>query len=383
MNYLSSLLLTDKSYDAKTVLLYRFHLVIILVNILAVIIDTGAQRLGNAWIEAAVTLLLSINAYYLLKYKYLQRASIIFLLIVSSGLFTQIWLNHFGTMSVVFVLLLPLTTMLFIRMRYTLFIELAMITIMGLMLYWEYLYNPSNPIIQNPNALFHLGYAAAIIYLFGLLYHFSIVKTFNELDTSNKQKALLLKEVYHRVKNNLNVIASIIGLQTASLKGEEKEHLLKSKIRIESIAMVHEMLYRSDDLESIDFEAYMKRLSDLLLRMYGAQGRIRIQITSSVESLPLETMVQLGIMVNELITNSIKYAFDEQTDGEIRIILEKQDEIYCFTYGDNGQSIENLEKITEKNSLGIKLIHLTTKQLRGDIQIGNKEGLYYTIRFSL
>jgi two-component sensor histidine kinase len=94
-------------------------------------------------------------------------------------------------------------------------------------------------------------------------------------------------------------------------------------------------------------------------------------------------MVQLGIMVNELITNSIKYAFDDHTDGQIMITLEKEEETYCFTYQDSGKGVEKVEEITEKNSLGIKLIQLTTKQLRGDLQIENLEGLTYTIRFTL
>jgi len=246
-------------------------------------------------------------------------------------------------------------------------------------LYQEYLTNPENPIIQNPNALFHLAYAAAIIYLFGLLYHFFILKTFNELDASNRQKALLLKEVYHRVKNNLNVIASIIGLQAVSLPKEEKEHLLKSKQRIESIAIVHEMLYRSDTLESIDFEAYVTRLSKVLLRMYGKEKNIAITVKTNVDALSLETMVQLGIMINELITNSIKYAFIHNTKGNIFISLSKEREEYTFVYADDGKGIKEADET--KNSLGLKLIRLTAKQLQGKLLMQNSNGLQYTIRF--
>ena len=383
MNYLSSLLLARLHYDVKTVLLYRFHLVLIVVNIIAILIDTGAQRTTNAWIETGVSLLLITNVCYLLKTKRLQSAAILFLVIVATGLFIQIWLSHFGTMSVIFVLLLPLTAMPFIPLRYTFMIEAAMITVMAVMLYQEYLVNPENPIFQNPKALFHLGYTALIIFLFGLLYHFSIRKTLEELDTSNKQKELLLKEVHHRVKNNLNVIASIIGLQTRQLSTEEQEELLKSKVRIESIAMVHEMLYRSDDLTGIDFASYAHKLSDLLLKMYGKHDTISVKIESDVTALPLETMIQLGIMINEMLTNSIKYAFRQQTDHNktITMTLHKEAEAYHFCYEDNGQGVGDTEGLMQSRSLGIKLVHLTAKQLGGTVEISSPKGLKYDIRF--
>jgi two-component sensor histidine kinase len=283
-------------------------------------------------------------------------------------------------MSVVFVLLLPLTTMLFMRLSVSLLIELGMVVIMVLMLYAEQHINPSNPILQNPKALFHLAYAAAIIYIFGLLYHFSILKTLAELDASNRQKELLLKEVHHRVKNNLNVIASIIGLQANTLGKDEKEQLMKSKMRIESIAMVHQMLYRSDDLDHIEFVDYVQHLSDLLLKMYGKQEKVEVEIESEVEPLSLDTMVQLGIMINELLTNSIKYAFGE-SGGSIRIEMLKRNGEYMFTYEDDGRGVSDTEDLYGGNSLGLKLIKLTARQLRGDVEILNPGGLKYIVRF--
>jgi len=383
MNYLSSLLLAKQHYDVKTVLLYRFHLVLIVVNIIAILIDTGAQRTPNVWIETGISLLLLINVRYLLKTKRLQTAAVLFLIIVATGLFIQIWISHFGTMSVIFVLLLPLTAMPFIPLQYVFMIEATMIAVMAAILHQEYLLNQGNPIFQNPKALFHLGYTALIIFLFGLLYHFSIRKTLDELDTSNKQKELLLKEVHHRVKNNLNVIASIIGLQAAQLGKGEREELVKSKVRIESIAMVHEMLYRSDDLSGIDFASYVRKLSDLLLNMYGEQHTVSIDIKANNITLPLETMIQLGIMINEMLTNSIKYAFRQQTDHNdlVTMTLYKEAEVYHFCYEDNGQRVSNTEGLMQSRSLGIKLIHLTVKQLGGTLAISSPEGLKYDIRF--
>jgi two-component sensor histidine kinase len=283
-------------------------------------------------------------------------------------------------MSVIFILLLPLTTLLFLSIKETIFISIFFIFIMGILLYIDSLNNTSNIFATNPMALFNLLYTLIIIYSFGFLYHFAILKTFQELDSSNQQKALLLKEVHHRVKNNLNVISSIIGLQEHTLEGKGKEELLKSKARIESIAIVHEMLYQHEDFENINFEKYMNRLSQLLLSMYVETHTIKIHIKSSIDSLSLNIMVQLGIMINEFFTNSIKYAFPIN-DGDIYIHLHKDEASYILTYYDNGIGHSSPETLLNRASLGIKLIHLTARQLKGSVKLSSPKGLKYEIRF--
>ena len=383
---LSRFFLDCQHRDPKLILLYRFHIVVILVNILAVIIDLTAERYENVWIEAGTVLFLCVNVWKLRQKGHVQVVVYLFLSVIATALFAHIWFNHFGTMSVIFVLLLPLTTMLFIPISYSFLIELIMVAVMALLLYLEYQRNPANPIFQNPKALFHLAYAALIIFLFGLLYHFSIHKTLEELDNSNQQRGMLLKEVHHRVKNNLNVIASIIGLQAGQLDTKEQEELNKSKIRIESIAIVHEMLYRSEDLTGIDVASYVHKLSKLLFKMYGRHHTVSVEIESDETTLPLETMIQLGIMINEMLTNSIKYAFKKQNNQNAFIRMtfhQKEEKVYHFSYEDNGEGIYDTEELNKSKSLGIKLIHLTVKQLRGTVKISSPKGLKYDIRFEV
>ncbi len=377
---LTNFILDLKSGNSKEILLYRFHITIIFVNFIASVIDFFSGRTFNAVVELLVVFALFLNLYYLRRYSYVEKASYIFLAIISFALFSIIYMNHFASMSVVFVLLLPLTTMLFIRFKYSLIIEIILFCVMAVLLYMEYLNNPSNPLVQNPQALFNLAYTALIIFVFGLLYHFSITKTFDELDASNRQKEMLLSEVHHRVKNNLNVIASIIGLQASSLLPDEKEQLLKSKLRIESMAMVHEMLYKSEDLENIDFYSYMRRLCDLQLNLSSKNKKINVDISCGGEQLGLEVMIQLGIIANELLTNSIKYAFkDEQ--GAIKISLSSKDKKYHFTYSDNGIGVLDTAKLLKAKSLGIKLIHLAARQLNGSVMLTSQNGLHYEIEF--
>ena len=371
---------TIEGRDQKTVLLYRFHLMVIFINLIAVIIDFISQRYNNVILELIIVAVLSVNVWFLYSKGHTEKVAYVFLATLSIALLTIIHINHFATMSIVFILLLPLMTLLFIRFKYSMIIELLLFIIIGILLYIEYLNNPSNPITQNPKALFTLAYTAIIIYVFGLLYHLSIQHTFIELDEANRQKELLLKEVHHRVKNNLNVIASIVGLQANTLSGREQDELLKSKSRIESIASVHEMLYRSDDLSSIDFYAYTKHLSDLMLNMLVENKNIHINIKADGLQIPLKIMIQLGMIINELLTNSIKYAFHKKS-GEINIQLTYNNGNYTFLYSDNGIGVENPEKLFTGNTLGIKIVKIASKQLGSKIELSSPKGLQYKIRF--
>ncbi len=363
----------------KVHLLERFHITVIIVNAIAVCIDLYLGRHVNAAIEASMAVLLGYSLWHLKQKRSVPLSSYTFLGITAAGLLALISLNHFATMSVVFILLLPLTTLLFVRLRQTLLLAGVMLGLLALMLYAEYHINPGNPIAHNPRALFNLGYAAAIIYLFGILYHLSIVRTFDELDDANRQKAMLLSEVHHRVKNNLNVIASIVGMQANRLRGESHDALLSTKSRIESISIVHQMLYQHDDFEHIDVKAYLEKLTTLLRGMYGS-GNFRIVIESGVAKLPLSMMIQLGMIVNELFTNSIKYAFAEQP-GQVTITLFAEGKEARFVYRDDGKGVEDVDVLEQGTSLGVKLVKLAVRQLKGSVEIENDHGLKYTVRF--
>jgi len=366
--------------DTKTVLLYRFHLVAIVINVFAIIIDSYLKHYHNAFIEAVVIFLLLVGLWYLYRFDRVKISAYFFISVISLALFTLIYINHFSTMSVVFILLLPLATLIFLTLKESLLLTLLYFIIVASLLYLEHLNNPANPLAHNAQAIFNLAYTAIIIYGFGLLYHFSILRTFKELDNSNQQKALLLKEVHHRVKNNLNMISSIIGLHSNTLKGKEQEEMLKTQNRIESIAIVHEMLYKHENFAQINFERYMRQLSRLLLSNYASTKEIEVKIESDTEYMPLEIMVQLGIMVNEFITNSIKYAFPDNK-GEIDISLSYKGGDYLLIYKDNGIGHEAPETLLKHKSLGVKLINLTAKQLKGNVEISSPEGLKYEVRF--
>jgi two-component sensor histidine kinase len=353
---------------------------VIIINLFAVIVDGYQARYMNILVESGATVLLLGSLWYLYRFGHLKRSAYIFIGIVSISLFVLIYINHFSTMSIVFILLLPLATLIFLSLKESLLMTLFYFVMVAFLFYLEHLRNPLNPIVHNPQALFNLAYTAVIIYVFGLLYHMMIVGTFKELDDSNQQKALLLQEVHHRVKNNLNMIGAIVGLHSNTLEGKEKEEMLKTRSRIESIAIVHEMLYKHDDFEQIDFKDYMETLSNLLIRNYAADKEISVVVETDVYYMSLEVMMQLGIMANEFITNSIKYAFPLRK-GKIEISLHKEDTCFLLVYEDDGIGYENPQMLLKHRSLGVKLINLTAKQLRGSVKISSPQGLRYEVRF--
>jgi len=193
-------------------------------------------------------------------------------------------------------------------------------------------------------------------------------------------------EIHHRIKNNLNMVASIIGLQILNLEKTDtqdtKEVLLNSKLRIEVVAMIHESLYQHNQEEDIDFKEYTKKLTELILQTYNQD--VLVKINTEVPILHEDIMLRLGIIINELLTNSIKHSFSK-TDKKkcIKIGLEKKGTEYIFTYRNPYNIQADLDKILHSDTLGIKLIKLTVKQMKGHLEVEQKDGLVFTIAFKV
>jgi two-component sensor histidine kinase len=191
-------------------------------------------------------------------------------------------------------------------------------------------------------------------------------------------------EIHHRIKNNLNMIASILGLQILNLEKKNpqdiKEILTNSKLRIEVVAMIHESLYQYNNGEDINFKEYTRKLTELILRTYNQN--VLVKINTEVPILHEDTMLRLGIIINELLTNSIKHSFSKSKKKKsIKIELIKSDECYIFTYHNPFNIHADLDKILHSETLGIKLINLTVKQMKGAMRVEQKNGLKFTITF--
>ncbi len=190
-------------------------------------------------------------------------------------------------------------------------------------------------------------------------------------------------EIDHRIKNNLNMISSILGLQILNLKNGSNESaediLLKSKLRIEALAMVHNALDSSEDIIEVNFTKYVNNLSSLLMSTFCKN--IAIKIDASDIYFNANTMLKLGLIFNELLTNSLKHALPFKGIKSINIILRKKRSYYTLIYKEEGGKFVNIQKIRKSKTLGIKLISLLLKEMNATMNIFQKDGLAFQIQF--
>ncbi len=182
------------------------------------------------------------------------------------------------------------------------------------------------------------------------------------LAQKNRENITLLKEVHHRVKNNLQIVISLLRMQSADINSEEtKLHFNEAINRIMTISMIHRKLYQTGELSRLEFNKYINSLIDDIKSLHTNNSNIKIELTSNLEELDLKTVVPLGLIINELITNSVKHAFTEDEHGIITIAFTKNmDNIVVLDYADSGTWKE-----PSKNGFGLELLSLLTEQLDG------------------
>ena len=199
-----------------------------------------------------------------------------------------------------------------------------------------------------------------------------------------KEKDILLAEVHHRVKNNMQIISSLLHLQG---EGIEDKDVLKvfeeSRARVNSMALVHEQLYRSEEYAQIDFGKYVDHLATTLFNMYQIEAtQVQLQIDTRGIQLDLDKAIPCGLLLNELITNSLKYAFPEGRKGKLWVILELRKNNLVLTVGDNGIGIPANLDIETTKTLGLQLVNLLVKHdLRGTLNLERKQGSQFQIVF--
>ncbi len=204
-----------------------------------------------------------------------------------------------------------------------------------------------------------------------------------KIKSSLKEKEVLLKEIHHRVKNNMQIISSLISLQSDYADNEATIKMFEdSKNRIRSMALIHEKLYQSEDISLIDFSDYIESLAGRLLEVYGVVRR-RIELRTNVENifLDIDAAIPCGLIINELVSNSIKHAFPEGRLGHITIDMNGQDGEYVLMVADDGVGVP--EDIDYKNteSLGLQIVQTLTLQLGGKIELESNGGTRFKIFF--
>jgi len=209
-------------------------------------------------------------------------------------------------------------------------------------------------------------------------------RTEEQLTKSLEEKEVLLKEIHHRVKNNLQVVSSLLYLQSEHIKHKQSIDVFKeSQDRVKSMALVHERLYKSSDLTMIHFPDYIKDLAAHLFQSYEANMDLMgLKIDVDDLSLDIDTAIPCGLIINELISNSLKHAFPAGVKGEVCIGFHVDDAGTCtLRVADNGVGFPEEIDFRETESMGLRLVITLTNQLGGEIELDNSRGTTFIITF--
>jgi two-component sensor histidine kinase len=264
---------------------------------------------------------------------------------------------------------------------------------------WTIYYSPNPYMVAYP----HLPVSYACLFL-GILITFLLIimvymnanaefrlsqkvasRTY-KLNEANKEQAVLLKEIHHRVKNNLQVITSLLSLQSSNIEDPKiKEIFSVSQYRINTMAILHEELYQSENLSTIGYGEYLRKLVDYLIQSIvgkNPQFELNIDVPNTLK-LNIDTAIPLGLLINEIITNALKYGLDQKGQGTIYLsIIPQTYPDFQLLIGDNGKGFSNEINHKTTKSLGLKLIHQLVRQLNGSIEKENKiPGTHYSIYF--
>jgi two-component sensor histidine kinase/PAS domain-containing protein len=203
----------------------------------------------------------------------------------------------------------------------------------------------------------------------------------DKLQASYDEKVMLLKEIHHRVKNNLQIIASLLNLQSRYISDEKTLAAIKeSQNRVKAMALVHEKLYRSEDLAQISLYDYIRFLGTGLFQFYDAKVRgIQFKLEISDIYVDIDAAIPIGLIINELISNSLKYAFPEGRTGEVSISVKKEGHTVNVLFHDTGIGIPADLDWRNAPSLGLRLVITLVDQMNGTVELDRSDGTLFTL----
>ncbi|MBF0466550.1 MAG: hypothetical protein HQK88_16240 [Nitrospirae bacterium] len=206
-----------------------------------------------------------------------------------------------------------------------------------------------------------------------------------KLKASLLEKKLLLRELHHRVKNNLQLITALLGLQLKHIKEETyREMFIESQNRVLAISLIHEKLYKSENFVEIDFNSYVSSLSsDIIASLCSDTSMIslKLDIPQNI-TVGVDVATPFGLIINELLTNSLKHAFKDKRDCcEIKISLRVFEDNFILTITDNGSGIPEGTDIEKSKTLGLNIVSILVRQLKGTIELNRTNGTTVTIVF--
>jgi len=206
-----------------------------------------------------------------------------------------------------------------------------------------------------------------------------------EMQAALREKEVLLREIHHRVKNNLQVISSLLSLQAGGMTDPEALEMLKeSQNRVRSMALVHEQLHRSRDLSGIGIPEYVRSLTASLISSYGIDSsEISLDLRIAEATLPIDVAVPCGLIIQELVSNSLKHAFPHGRQGEIAVRIGRAAAGWELRVADNGSGLPSGLDPGASRSLGLRLVRILAEQLNATLECSTNRGTEFTIRFEI
>lgn len=234
-----------------------------------------------------------------------------------------------------------------------------------------------------------IGAGLVILVLLVLIYFFRLLRKSrsevmaqrNTLEKSDAEKAILLKELHHRVKNNLQIVSSLLNLQSNSVTDEIALKAFKEgQNRVDAMAMIHKHLYNTDELTSVDISSYLERLIRSLAFSYGFnKTNFRLVADISKKPMDVDVAIPLGLIVNELVSNTFKHAFTDTEMAEITIAMQYDGQVTALLLKDNGKGLPQGFSVDNSASFGLELVQTLVHQLKGKIRFENNNGAMFAI----
>ncbi|MBX2815494.1 MAG: sensor histidine kinase [Saprospiraceae bacterium] len=242
--------------------------------------------------------------------------------------------------------------------------------------------------ISQKNRIQRLGMgliAMLLLFLATLYFYYQRSRRMTSLlERKNEENELLLKEIHHRVKNNLQVISSLLNMQSRSLTDDALQEVIrKSQSRVQSMSLIHQKLYRGKNLAVIEMKSYLETLADHLLEAYSKEDEIDVQIEMNPLELDVDYAIPVGLIINELMTNSLKYAFGRKKHGVIDISLQQEGDEMVLDVGDNGDGKAAIIDPKMSSGFGSELVEMLTTQLKGRVTQEAGEGFRTQLRFPI
>jgi len=366
-------------------MLYGITLASVGVILLGSVVDGLTGRYPQAIVQAVM---LGVAIGLFLDYRRRRNATVfayIGIATASLGYTLLLYLDRFVLHSYLILMIIPLVIFFLLPLRQALVVSVLHYLLVVLVSGYGYGVLHLDSAMFDKDAIQVYTFGAIFILAFGTFYQLAIEESYRQLQHANAQKALLLQEIHHRIKNNLNKMASALGLQILRVRQghsvSPEEILTANKLRIEAMSLIHEALYHSEDIARVDMAAYVRKLFDLIGRTHDRTLPIHLEATGV--TLSPDKALRIGTILNELITNTLKHTSTDDSDLQIDITLMPEADSCCLTYTQTGHPDPvDIETLTHAQGFGMMLVRLSAEELGGELTIQSEQhSLIFMILF--